>query len=100
MTKAVGMLAIVIICILMFPVAIGIIGGFFGIIVGVLGAVFGAIFGIIGGLFGAVFGVIGWLFEGIFGWGWDGPFHTTDCNVVVWAVAFLVVALLVRNRRG
>jgi hypothetical protein len=100
MTKTIGAVIIFFICILMFPVAIGLIGGVFGVVVGVFGAVFGAIFGIIGGLFGAIFGFIGWLFEGLFGWSWHGPFGFNDCNILTWAIVFLVVALLVKGKRG
>ena len=101
MTKSLGTLIVVIICILLFTVAIGLIGGLFGIIIGIFGAVFGAIFGIIGGIFGAVFGFIGWIFDFIFGFGhhWDGPFNFHDCNIFSWAIVFLIVALIVRTRK-
>ena len=70
-SKSVATLLIIIVCILLFPVAIGIIGGVFGLVGGILGAIFGAIggvigaiFGVIGAIFGAIFGFIGWLFDG------------------------------------
>ncbi|MFZ6011625.1 MAG: hypothetical protein ACOYXT_14875 [Bacteroidota bacterium] len=99
MTKALGTLAIVFICILLFPIGIGIIGGVFGIVIGVLGAVFGAIAGIIGGIFGAIFGVIGWAFDGIFGW--DCDWHPDFFHGNVWTIALviIIVALITRKRK-
>lgn len=96
MTKAIGAIFVAIICILMFPVAIAIIGGVFGIVIGVFGAVFGAIFGVIGGLFGAIFGFFGWIFDGIFGWG--GPFGFFECNFFTLVVFAVVVALLMKSK--
>lgn len=97
-TKTIGTLFIVLICIIMFPVALGLVGGAFGIVIGVIGAVFGAIAGAIGGIFGAIFGVIGWMFDGLFNW--HGPFHFFRCNIFTFAAIVLVVALLVRNRNS
>jgi hypothetical protein len=102
LSKTVGTVVIIFICILMFPIAIGLIGGAFGIVVGVIGAVFGAIFGVIGGLFGAVFGFFGWLLDSLFGWGdmeFHGPFGFVECNVLTWAIIVIVVALLVKGKK-
>lgn len=97
-SKTIGTIFIVLICIIMFPVAIGLLGGVFGIIMGVVGAVFGAIAGVIGGIFGAIFGVFGWMFDSLFDW--HGPFHFFRCNIFTLAAIVLVVALIVRNRRN
>lgn len=91
-TKTVGTLFIVVICILLFPVAIAILGGMFGIVIGV----FGAIFGVIGGLFGAVFGAFGWIFDGIFDWHW--PFGFFNCNFFALAAIVLVVAIIMKSK--
>jgi hypothetical protein len=95
-TKTIGTIFIVLICIIMFPVALGLIGGAFGIVMGVIGAVFGAFAGIIGGIFGAIFGVFEWMFDSLFDW--HGPFHFFGCNFFTLATIVLVVALLVRNK--
>jgi hypothetical protein len=99
-TKTLGTIIIVFICILMFPVAFAIVGGAFGIVIGVLGAVFGAVMGVIGGVFGAIFGFFGWLFEGLFGWGWhfDWPFRFFNCNIFTLAAIVLVIALVARSK--
>lgn len=94
MTKSVGTVILVCLCVLLIPAIIGIIGGAFGIVAGV----FGAIIGLIGGLFGAIFGFIGWLFDGIFGWGWGTPFHF-EFNPGTWLLIFIIIALLVRGKK-
>ena len=104
-SKTLTTILIVIICILLFPVVIGIIGGVFGIIgsiigglFGLIGGVFGALFGIIGGLFGAVFSFIGWIFG--FPFHWDGPdFFHNDLFTVVILVLVIVMISRVRNTR-
>ena len=93
-TKTLGTIVIVFICILMFPVAIGILAGFFGVVAGVIGAVFG----VIGGIFGAIFGLFGWVFEGLFGGHWHYGFP--NCNIFALAAIILVVALIVRKKQN
>jgi hypothetical protein len=97
-SKTLGTVAILIICILMFPIAVGILGGAFGIVMGVFGAVFGVFFGLLGGVFGAIFGFFGWLFDNFFGWGHH--FHFFNMNF--WSVLFLVVivVLLMKNKNS
>lgn len=102
-SKTVATLLIVVVCILLFPVIIGIIGGIFGLIGGIIGAVFGAIggaigalFGVIGAIFGAIFGLIGWIFEGDFHW--DGPFHFFSSDAGTVLILVIIVALLARSR--
>ncbi len=95
MSKALGTLLLIFAGILVFPVAIGILGTAIGIVVGVFGAVFGAI----GGFIGAVFGAIGSMFEGIFGWHWHGP-EFFDCNPFLIGAVVIVVAMLVRSRQN
>jgi hypothetical protein len=95
-TKTLGAFFIILVCILVFPLGIGIVAGVFGIVIGVIGAVFGAIAGIIGGIFGAIFGVFGWIFDGLFDW--HGPFHFFRCNIFTLAAIVLVIALVVRTK--
>ena len=102
-SKSVTTLLIVIVCILLFPVIIGIIGGIFGIIGGIIGAVFGAIggaigaiFGVIGAIFGALFGAIAWIFDDHFYW--DGPFHIFGSDAAAVVVLVIVIVLLARSR--
>ena len=97
MTKAFGILLVIIACLLFMPFAVGIVGGVFGAVLGVLGAVFGAIFGLIGGLFGAIFGVFGWIFDGLFNWDW--PFGFFYCNPLTLAIIIIVAVLIVKNQR-
>jgi hypothetical protein len=89
-TKVIGTLCIVFICLLIFPIGLGILGGVFGIVMGV----FGAIIGLIGGIFGAIFGAIGWIFDGLFDWHW--PFHFFHFNV--WFVIAIILAVLLANK--
>jgi hypothetical protein len=95
-TKTVGTLLIILVSILLFPVAFGILAGVFGIVFGALAAVFGAVFGILGGIVGAIFGFFGWIFDGIFDWDFDYGFF--DFNPVTIVLVILVVALLTRNK--
>jgi hypothetical protein len=95
-TKTLGTIVIVILCILMLPIGIGIIGGIFGIVAGVIGAVFGGIAGAIGAVFGAVFGILGWTFDGLFNWHW--PFGFFRCNLFTLIAIVLVVAFLAKSR--
>jgi len=69
--KAISTLFIIFICILFFPVIIGLGGAILGVTFGI----FGAIFGVIGAIFGAIFGAIGAIFDGIFG---HNHFHSID----------------------
>jgi hypothetical protein len=96
-SRTLGTVIILIICILLFPITIGLIGGAFGIVMGVFGIVFGALFGMIGGIIGGIFGFFNWIFGGIFNWDHHyGFFHFNFC-----AAAFIVILVLVlsRNRR-
>lgn len=102
-SKTLSTVLVVIVCILLFPIIIGIIGGVFGLIGGIVGAVFGAItglfgglFGIIAGFFGAVFGLFAWLFDGDFYW--DGPFHIFGSDVFTVLILVVVIALVARSR--
>ena len=70
-SKTIAALFIICICILFFPVVIGLGGAFIGVTFGI----FGAIFGVIGAIFGAIFGAIGAIFDGIFG---HNHFHSID----------------------
>jgi hypothetical protein len=96
MSKTASAIVIFLICLLFFPIIIGIVGGVFGAVFGVIGGVFGAVFGILGGLFGIIFGFIGWIFEGIFDWNWNGPFHT-DWNFFSVLVIVIIVALIAKK---
>lgn len=104
-SKTLTTVLIVIICVLLFPVVIGLIGGVFGIIgsiigglFGLIGGVFGAVFGLIGGLFAAVFSFIGWIFG--FPFHWDGPgFFHNDLFTVVILVLVIVMISRARNAR-
>jgi hypothetical protein len=99
-TKTIGTIIVVFLCILMFPVAIALVGGVFGIAAGVIGAVFGAIVAVIGAIFGAIFGVFGWIFDRIFGWGdFHWPFGFFHCNFFTLAAIVLVIALVARSSR-
>lgn len=86
-TKTVSTLAILIICILLFPFAIAIFGGLFGLI----GGLFGAVFGIFGAIFGAFFGVIGWLIKIPFTI-FHGTFH--HANFIAICLIILLVVLI------
>jgi hypothetical protein len=95
LTKTLGTIFIVIVCIMVVPLGIGIIGGVFGIVVGVVGAVFGALFGIIGSIFGALFGVFDWAFDDFFGW---NNFEFFDCNVFTLGIIAVVIAIAIKSR--
>lgn len=103
-SKTLTTVLIVIICVLLFPVIIGLIGGVFGIIgsviggvFGLIGGVFGAVFGLIGGLFAAVFSFIGWIFG--FPFHWDGPdfFHN---DLFAFVILALVIVMISRARNS
>ena len=96
MSKTASAIIVFLICLLFFPIIIGIVGGVFGAVFGVLAGAFGAVFGIIGGLLGMIFGFIGWIFEGIFDWGWDGPFHT-DWNFFSVLIVVVIIALIAKK---
>jgi hypothetical protein len=96
MSKTASAILIGIVCLLCFPIVIGIIGGLFGAVFGVIGGLFGAVFGIIGGLIGAIFSFIGWMFGGIFGWEWHGPFHA-DWNFFSVVAILIIVALIAKK---
>jgi hypothetical protein len=95
-SKTLGAFFIILVCILVFPVGIGIVAGVFGMVIGVLGAAFGAIAGVVGGIFGAIFGVFGWIFDSLFNW--HRPFHFFSCNIFTLAAIVLVIALAVKKR--
>ncbi len=95
-TKTLGTLAIFIICLLLFPVVIGIIGGAFGIVMGVFGAIFGTVFGLIGGLFGIIFGFVGWLFGALVDW--DHSYTFFDLNFGVVILITIIIFLLVKRK--
>jgi hypothetical protein len=96
--RTLGTVMIILVCILMFPIAIGILGGVFGIVMGVFGVVFGAFFGLIGGLFGAILGFLGWMFDSIFGW--NHHFHFFNFNICSVLLITVVVLLLAHNRKS
>jgi hypothetical protein len=98
-TKTLGTIIVIILCILLFPVGIGIVAGVFGIVIGAIGGVFGAIFGMIGGLLGAIFGGIGWFFENLFDWDFHDGFGLFDVNIFTIAALVILVALLSKNKR-
>lgn len=102
-SKTIAVLLIVLICILLFPVGIGIIGGIFGAIGTVLGAlfgvvtgVFGAVFGAVGAVFGAIFGVLGWVFG--HHCDWNVPFFNRDVFVAV--ILVIVIFAISRSKRS
>lgn len=106
-SKALTTVLIVIICVLLFPVAIGIVGGIFGLIGGVIGGIFGFIGGLFGlivgavaSVFGAIFGLFGWMFNGHDHWGcWDCSFSFFDGEVLAAAVLVLVIVMITRSKR-
>lgn len=102
-SKTLTTLLIVIVCILLFPLAIGIIGGVFGLfgsilggIFGLIGGLFGVIFGVIGAILGAIFGVFGWVFDEHHG-GW--PFNFFDGDLFTATLIVVIIVLLVRSKR-
>lgn len=97
-TKTLGTIVIIVLCILLFPVGIGIVAGVFGIVAGVFGAIFGMIGGVIGAIFGGIFSVFGWLFDGIFGWHW--PYASFNCSMFALAAIVLIIAVLARSKKG
>jgi hypothetical protein len=98
MTKVLGIIFLAIICMIMFPIGIGLIGGAFGLVFGVFGAIFGVIGGIIGAIFSAIFGVFGSIFGGVFGW--DCPrFFFPHNNVFSIVILAIIVAVIIRQRK-
>lgn len=95
-TKTIGTILIVVVCIIVFPIGIAVVGGVFGIVAGVLGAVFGGIVAVVGGVLGAIFGVFEWIFDGIFGW--HGLFDVFGCNAFTFGIIAIVIALAVRPK--
>lgn len=100
-SKTLTTIAAVILCVLFFPLLIGIAGGLAGIfgsviggLFGFVGGIFGGIFGLLGGIIGAICGAVGWLFDGIFHFG--GPFHFGGGRLIA---LFIVVAILVMIAR-
>ena len=102
--KTLTTLLIVIVCILLFPVILGVAGGIFGLV----GSILGGVFGLIGGLFGAIFGLFGAIFGaffGVFGWLFDGHYHAPwshdffDGDFFTAALIVLVIVLVARSRR-
>jgi len=94
---------IVIICILLFPLLIGIVGGIFGVLGSVIGGLFGligglvgAIVGAIGAVFGAVFGLFGWMFGDHHHWNW--PFNFFNGDVLTAIILVLVIVLITRSK--
>jgi hypothetical protein len=97
-TKTLGTLLIVIACLILLPIAFGIVGAVFGIVFGVIGGVFGAVFGIFGGIFGAIAGFFSWMFDGIFGW--HGPSFLANCNPFSLLLFAIIIALIIRSRQN
>lgn len=102
-SKTLATIMVVFLCVLLFPVFIGIVGGIFGVIgsvfggfVGLIGSLFGAIFGIIGALFGAIFGVFGWIFGDHHHWHWPMDFFSGD----LFAVLLVVLVVVLMSRPG
>ena len=105
-SKTIATIMVVFICVLLFPVAIGIIGGVFGVIggiiggiVGLIGGIFGAIFGVIGSVFGAIFGIFGWIFGDHYHWHGPINFFNRDLFVVIALVLFVVFIARSKARR-
>lgn len=91
-TKTLSTIMIIVICILLFPIGIGILGGMFGLVVGLAGGLFGAIVGIFGAMFGLVAGFFGWIFDTLFNWN----FHWFDINFTT--VLLIILIILVATR--
>jgi len=102
-SKTATTIVIVFVCVLLFPVFIGIIGGIFGLVGGLVGGIFGAIgslfgiiFDVIGSIFGAVFGAFGWIFGDHHFWHWPGGWFNRDLFSVF--IVVVIVVLLSRSR--
>lgn len=100
-SKTLTTVALVIICVLLFPVAIGIVGSVFGVVGGVLGGMFGIFAGVLGAIFGAIAAIFGAIF-GIFGWGNFSPWHCSfsffDGDVLTAVILVVVVIMITRSR--
>ncbi len=95
-SKAAIGLVIIILCLLLFPVIIGTVGGVFGLVFGIIGGVFGAVFGVIGAVFGAIFGAIGEVIGFLFSW----PFSCGVDNNFLAITALIIVAVLIARRKN
>jgi len=104
-SKAFTTIVIVLVCIFMFPIVLGLIGGVFGILGSIIGGLFGlfggllgAVFGAIGAVFGAIFGFLDWLIvDRFFDWDWPGYlFRPSGFTVFLLIIA---IVLLARSRR-
>jgi hypothetical protein len=91
-------LAIVIIAILFFPIAIAISGGIFGLVFGVLGGLIGGTIGLIGAVIGGIFSIIGAVLSFLFSW----PFNTCTFfdNDLFLITALIIVAVLASRKRN
>lgn len=97
-SKTIATLFIIFLCILFFPVIIGLGGAFIGVSFGI----FGAIFGVIAAIFGAVIGIIGAIFDGIFGhnhfhsnWGFPGIHFSKTAFAII-----LIGIVLILSRKS
>ena len=99
-SKTLTTILIVIVCLMLFPVAIGIIGAVFGII----GGVAGGIFGLVTGIFGAMIGAVGAIFGLLFGWidfdYWNCSFNFFDGDVIAAIILVLAIVLAARSRNN
>jgi len=102
-SKTLATIMVVFICVLLFPVFIGVVGGIFGVIggimggiIGLIGGLFGVVIGAIGAVFGAIFGVIGWMFDEPFRGHW--PIQPFSRDLVTVIVLVLIVVLFTRSR--
>lgn len=89
-SKTLTTIAIIFGCIIIFPIAIGVIGGLFGLVMGVFGAVFGVIGGVLGGIFGTIGGIFGWIFGGCS----IGFFHWNFLPMI----ALIIIVVLISQR--
>ena len=92
--KTISTLFVIFLCIIFFPVIIGLGGALIGVTFGI----FGAVFGVIGAIFGAIFGTIGAIFDGIFGhnnyhsfnWGFPG-FHFSKTAFAIILIGIVLI---------
>jgi len=88
--KTLTTIIVVFICIILFPIGIGLIGGLFGVVIGIFGSIIGVIGSIIGGVIGAIGSVFGWIFGAFF-----GLFHW---NIFLLVIVCLIIVLVARPR--